>query len=65
MLGNSLNPLNPNHRIKRKKKTTLLEKNTEVGRKFGEEWWCQFENARTALHQAKDRMKQNVDKNRV
>ena len=60
MLANSLNPINPSDQYG---KQHLLSR--RIGRKVGEDWWCRLRNARTALHQAKDRMKQNADKNRV
>ena len=60
MLDNSLNPLTPSDKTGKQHFSSR-----RIGRKVGEEWWCRLRNARTALHQAKDRMKQNADKHRV
>ena len=60
MLDNSLNPLQQSDKMGKQHFSSR-----RIGRKVGEEWWCRLRNARTALHQAKDRMKQNADKNRV
>ena len=57
---NSLNPLQQSDKTGKQHFSSR-----RIGRKVGEEWWCRLRNARTALHQAKDRMTQNADKNRV
>ena len=60
MLENSLSPIVQTDRYGKQHFTSR-----RIGRKVGDDWWCRLRNARTALHQAKDRMKQMADRNRT
>ena len=60
MLHNSLNPISQSDKYGKQH-----YRSRRLGRAAGEDWWLRLRNARTALHQAKDRMKQMADKNRT
>ena len=59
MLENSLNPLTNKDKYGKQHFNSR-----RLGRKAGCEWWCRLRDARSALYAAKDRMKDQVDKNR-